>query len=80
MWGDEGFSACHTHGVIPVKTGIQCAASAVLKAIPAKKSARCWIPACAGMTLGVGRELWHVFGHRSHPPPDGGLPGVGEWP
>ncbi len=29
IWGDEGFSVCHTHSVIPVKTGIQCAASAV---------------------------------------------------
>ncbi len=53
----------HTHNVIPVKTGIQCTASAVQKAIHAGRTARCWIPACAGMTTELVRELCHVFGH-----------------
>ncbi len=55
IWGDEGFSACHTHHVIPVKTGIQCTASAVQKTIPAGRIARRWNPASAGMTWWAGR-------------------------
>ncbi len=49
--GDEGFSACQNHHVIPVQTGIQRTASAVQKTSPAGRTARCWIPACAGMTM-----------------------------
>ncbi len=36
--------------VIPAQAGIQCAASAVLRSLLAGRTARCWIPACAGMT------------------------------
>ncbi len=43
--------------VIPAQAGIQCTASAVRKRPLAGKTAHCWIPACAGMTLWVELDL-----------------------
>ncbi len=48
---------CHTHNVIPVKTGIQQRAVLPAKDLFRTADAVHWIPACAGMTMGEVRAL-----------------------
>ncbi len=50
---DEGLGRFCTHNVIPVKTGIQQRAVLPAKDLFRTADAVHWIPACAGMTMGL---------------------------
>ncbi len=55
------------HHVIPAQAGIQQRAVLPAKDIPRTADAVHWIPACAGMTMGVARELSLTRSNRTHP-------------
>ncbi len=55
------------HHVIPAQAGIQQRAVLPAKDIPRTADAVHWIPACAGMTMGVARELSLTRSNRAHP-------------
>ena len=73
----EGRERCHLLSlflrlnlhVIPAQAGIQQRAVLPAKDIPRTADAVHWIPACAGMTMGVARELSLSAGMPPTPKP-----------
>ncbi len=66
------------HNVIPAQAGIQQRAVLPAKDILRTADAVHWIPACAGMTMGVGRDAVAVIARTPKPPSDPKTHGVNQ--